>query len=258
MSFLPDNFKLLHNGEELIRTKSVEAIRDHESLPAHFEVVERAMSLFNHFACDHPNNDDNQLIIQFLGIRLFNTCASNVKLMTTGYYQAAASGLRDMLEVSFLLDYFLIDKARIAVWKGSTESERIKQFGPAKIRIALDTRDGFTEKKREEHYKMLCTMGAHATMQGFEMLRSKRGGNAHSGPFFALDSLVAVVEETAKISISAATTFTRFFSLKTKTDAMTKIALMEQTGLWLERFFKHPYNSIPVNELKLLVASLPD
>jgi hypothetical protein len=65
---------------------------------------------------------------------------------------------RDLLEVTFLLDYFRTNEASIAEWRGCTESERNKKFGAYKVRTALDDRDGFTEQKREERYKRLCTL----------------------------------------------------------------------------------------------------
>lgn len=55
---------------------------------------------------------------------------------------------RDILEVAFLLDYFRSNEARIAEWRGCTESERNKKFGAYKVRTALDDRDGFKERKR--------------------------------------------------------------------------------------------------------------
>jgi hypothetical protein len=48
---------------------------------------------------------------------------------------------RDLLEVSFLLDYFRSNRDRIAEWRGCTESARNKYFSAFKIRTALDDRD---------------------------------------------------------------------------------------------------------------------
>jgi hypothetical protein len=76
-----------------------------------------------------------------------------------GYYQNAVMLQRDLLEVSFLLDYFRSNRDRIAEWRGYTESARNKNFRAFKIRTALDDRDGFTERKRAEHYARLCTLG---------------------------------------------------------------------------------------------------
>lgn len=182
---LPENFMLLHQGQEFIRSKSIEAIKAHDALPDHFEVAEQAMNLFDHFSRAYANEDEDQLVIQLLGIRLFNGTAAAIQLMLSGYYQAAVLQLRDLLEVGFLLDYFQLDRSQIAVWKTCDEAQRIKLFSPAKIRIALDDRDGFFEKKREQHYKLLCSLGGHATMQGFRMVRPTGDGLAHCGPFFA-------------------------------------------------------------------------
>jgi hypothetical protein len=77
--------------------------------------------------------------------------AGAVQSLMAGYYQNSVMLQRDLLEVSFLLDYFCSNKTSIVEWRGCTESERNKKFGAYKVRTALDDRDGFTERKREEH-----------------------------------------------------------------------------------------------------------
>jgi hypothetical protein len=121
-----------------------------------------------------------------------------------GYYQNAVMLQRDLLEVSFLLDYFRSNRDRIAEWRGYTESARNKNFRAFKIRTALDDRDGFTERKRAEHYARLCTLGAHASYQGFQLLQPNPGGHAHCGPYFSERALNAVAAELAKICVMAA------------------------------------------------------
>ena len=81
---------------------------------------------------------------------------------------------RDLLEVSFLLDYLKSNPGLVTEWKGCSETERNKRFGAFEIRKFLDDRDGFTERRRAEHYKLLCSLGAHASYQGFQMLQPVR------------------------------------------------------------------------------------
>jgi hypothetical protein len=158
---------------------------------------------------------------------------------------------RDLLEVSFLLDYFNSNRERIAEWRGCTESERNKKFGAFKVRTALDDRNGFTERKREAHYKLLCSLGAHASWQGFEMLRPTPGGDAHCGPYFAERALDATVAELAKICVSAAMNFNPFFEAKSLVDWETKLRFMEVHVVWFEHFFGP---SDQLNQIRAAIA----
>ena len=79
MSILPENFDCLHAGEELIRTKSVDAIEASADLLLHALVIESAMDLLDYFARNYKHDADDQHTIQLLGIRLFNGAASALK-----------------------------------------------------------------------------------------------------------------------------------------------------------------------------------
>jgi hypothetical protein len=210
----PENFTLLHQGEEFIRARSLEAVHASESMPHHFELVAGAMDLIDHFARQYIHTSEDQLLIQHLGIRLFNGSASAVGLILSGYYQTSVLQQRDLLEVVFLLDFFQTNRAMIAEWKTCDERTRNTRFGAFHVRKALDDRDGFTVRKREAHYKLLCSLGGHASFQGFRMLRPIEGTGAHCGPFFAEPSLISTVEELTKIMVQAASAFYPFLSCK--------------------------------------------
>jgi hypothetical protein len=254
----PENFMRLHQGEEFIRSKSVEAIEAADDLTMHAGLIASAMDLIDYFARHYPNESDDQLTIQCLGIRLFNGAASALTLLLSGYYQTSALQQRDLLETAFLLDYFRTNKALIVTWKMSDEKGRMKEFSPAKIRIFLDDRDGFTERKREEHYKLLCGLAGHPTYDGFRMLTPIVGGDAHCGPFFEEGVLSATLSELAKIVMTAGQAFTRFFEARFRTDHLPKIIFMEASGLWLERFYGQPFNRLPLDKMRASIERLPD
>jgi len=46
------------------------------------------------------------MVLQMLAARLFNSGASAMKLLMGGFYQTAVMVMRDILETTFLLDYF--------------------------------------------------------------------------------------------------------------------------------------------------------
>jgi hypothetical protein len=72
-----------------------------------------------------------------------------------------------------------------------------------KIRIALDDRDCFTERKREAAYQLLCRLGSHPTYTGFQMLQAKGSNLVIIGAFFEPASLDAVLSELAKTIMQA-------------------------------------------------------
>jgi hypothetical protein len=252
----PKNFTLLHQGEECIRARSLEAIHASESMPHHFELVADSMDLIDYFARHFVHTSEEQLLIQHLGIRLFNGSASAVQLMLSGYYQTAVLQQRDLLEVVFLLDYFQTNRAMIAEWKTCDEGSRNKRFGAFHVRKALDDRDGFTERKREAHYKLLCSLGGHESFQGLRMLRPIDGSDAHCGLFFAEPSLIATVEELTKIMVQAASAFTRFFDAKSRADYVAKLTFMEKQGVWFERFFGRPFDRQPLDEMRARILAI--
>jgi hypothetical protein len=252
----PENFNLLHQGEEFLRGKSLEAIKASDTLLHHFDMVADSMDLIQYFAQQFHHKDEAQLVIQLLGIRLFNGAATAVSNMLSGYYQSSVMQQRDLLEVSFLLDYLKSNPKLIAEWKACSETERNKKFSAIDIRKFLDDRDGFTERKRAEHYKLLCSLGAHASYQGFQLLQPIPSGDAHCGPFFAETALTATVGELAKISVGAAGHFTMFFSADSIPDYEVKLRFMEKQALWFERFAGKPFDRGQIDQMRALVAKV--
>lgn len=251
----PENFDLLHRGEEFIREQTKKAIEATDVLRRHFVAIEASQTLIDHFARGYAHTGDNQLTIQLLGLRLFNSAAGAVQSLMGGYYQNSIMLQRDLLEVSFLLDYFHSNRALIAEWRRCDESERNKKFSAYKVRTGLDDRDGFMERKREAHYKLLCTLGAHASYQGFELLRPTPGGDARCGPYFAERALDATAAELAKVAVGAATNFTPFFDAKSLADWETKLRFMEAQVAWFEYFFG-PFNKGQLDQMRKVVAHL--
>lgn len=234
----PNNFDLLHLGEETIRAESKKAIKISDDLLHHFNMVAQSMTLIDHFAREYTYQTNDQLIVQYLGLRLFNGMAGSVQNLMAGYYQNAVMVMRDLLEVTFLLDYFYADMSLISNWTKCSEDERSKKFSAFKVRCALDERDGFTEMKRKKYYQLLCNLGTHASIQGFELLRPLEGGEATCGPYFADRACNATVSELAKISQDAAGVFTLFFEPRGVLDSRIKQNFMGARSAWFKKFFE--------------------
>jgi len=198
---IPENLILLHQGEELLRAKSIESIQNDVRLLLHVRAVERAMDVLDVFRRLKTDEEDLK-VIQVLGMRLFNGFASSTKLLLSGYVQTSAQILRDVLETVFLVDYFRTDRAAIAKWRMADGPTRRKEFRPVKIREALDQRDGFTSKKRADIYELFSELAGHASMKGIAMLRPK-GMDAHNGPFFDVTALDAGLAEMGRLGVQA-------------------------------------------------------
>lgn len=208
---IPENLTTLHDGEELVRTRSIEMIEADEDLSRHVAMIECVMDLLQFYRVSYPHDEEDTLIVKLLGARVFNHTGAAIRLMFGGYYQAAGLQIRDILETGFLIDYFTHDQGQIQRWKTVSEDERLKEFAPAKIRKVLDERDGFTEKKRQAHYKLLSNVAGHPTYGGFAMLRPEEGAEAHMGPFFVPKMLTATIQELVKVALTAWENFSWFF-----------------------------------------------
>ena len=199
MSRIPENLQLLHRGEELLRGESVDAIEADARMLLHVGIIECALDVLDTLRA-YPTDDEDLKVIQVLGMRQFNAFASAIKLALSGYYQNSGMILRDVLETAFLVDYFRSEGAAIAQWRQADGATRWKHFGPAKIREALDKRDGNTSRKREQQYKLFSELAGHASMKGIGMLRPK-GGDAHIGPFFDVTALAATLDEMGQLAV---------------------------------------------------------
>ena len=67
-----DNLTLLHKGEEELRAQSLAIIQADPELSDHWDLVAEAMNVIYAFTHDHQHGSENELTLQYLGIRLFN------------------------------------------------------------------------------------------------------------------------------------------------------------------------------------------
>jgi hypothetical protein len=255
---LPENLHFLHSGEEIARQKSIALIEGDEPLSRHVEMIEMIMDLLQFYRMDYPEKDENQLIVKLLGARIFNAMGAAIKLILGGYYQAAGQQVRDILETAFLLDYFSTDSALIQKWKLVPEQDRVKEFNLAKIRQVLDDRDGFTEKKRMEHYKLLSSIAGHPTFAGFTMLRPTPGADAHMGPLFVPELLNATIQELVKVAITAWENFKWFFKPETLPQLRAVLRYLETSVDWVEKTYEKPVDRADINAVKAILSTLED
>ena len=127
------NVAKLHEYEEQLRAESLALIAKHADLTDHWKLVQEAMNVIFAFVNEHVEVSDDELTMQFLGIRLFNAAAASIKLALSGYYQKAFVHVRDILETYFLVDYLRSNPAQISVWKTADKKRLKRDFSPVRI-----------------------------------------------------------------------------------------------------------------------------
>jgi len=238
LPWLPENLENLNKQEEKIRTNSILLINAETSLKEHLKIIYDSLILIHDFTISYENQNDEELIIQYLGTRLFNSIISSIKLLLAGYYQGSVVFQRDILEVGYLLDFFTIDQAKISDWKKSDKQHRFDKYRPKVIRERLDKRDGLAEKNRSKKYHIMCEYAAHVTYPGFKLVSPKK--LVKIGPFFDLNYLTFITQELAMcVPLFALIYISHFENIPTnfqtlKTDYMNKLRIWANKHLRLD------------------------
>lgn len=106
LPYLPQNLETLHKQEEQNRTSSILHVNSDPKLKDHLDIIYASLNMLFDLTISYKNHTENELTVQFLGIRLFNSSIVSLNLLLAGYYQGAVALQRDILETGFLLDYF--------------------------------------------------------------------------------------------------------------------------------------------------------
>ena len=207
---IPDNLRSLHRQEECLRERALELVAADAHLVLHARMVENAMDLTDLLRQVHTEDEDMK-VIQVLGMRAFNAFGASFKLALSGYSQNSALIMRDVLETVFLLSLFRGNRTLIERWRCADDKAQRRDFSPAAVRKALDERDGFQGRKREEVYRMFSELAAHPTMKSVHMMRPEKGGDAVIGPFMAPDTLQAVLSEMGRLAVQLSEDLDAFF-----------------------------------------------
>ncbi len=243
---IPENLSSLHRHEEQIRGDSLKLVDNNADLREHLSMIHGAMAIIYSLAHDHANTTDDELTVQYLGLRLFNSTASSLKLGLSGYYQSAFGLVRDVFETVALLDYMQTHRDQIAVWKASNKNQRITKFGPAAIRKALNERDQFPGNKRKQMYDRLSEYATHATAPGFQLLAPE--GLGRIGPFLSERYFKAWLEETVKFLVHGAVIFMSHFSKVEQQLLIEKAGFLDHATRWRKKYMGLNEDQVQPNE----------
>jgi hypothetical protein len=230
---LLENLSRLHDEQNNIRAQSLDVLAQAPNLLDHAAIIEHWMDVILFFATQYDTNDEDELTLQRLGIRLFNTSACALSLALSGFYQNAALQMRDLLETGFLVDDFSIDRSTIKQWRESTDKERKKRFSPIEVRKRLDARDGLTTNGRAAAYSMFSDYASHPTHRGIALIYPDELGKI--GPFFHLPFLTLLIEELAKRLLDPTITFANHFPCTPGTRHVHK-DLLAKTNRWGQKY----------------------
>jgi hypothetical protein len=239
---LLENLARLNDAKTNIRLKSMTEISSHAASLDHTVIIEVWMVEILRLATQIKPKTDDDLTVQYLGVRLFNSTACALDLVFSGFYQAATAHIRDVMEINFLLADFIHDKTHITRWRESNQKDRKKFFKPVHVRMRIDKTDGFSVQKRKKAYELLSNYGVHPTPEGNAMLA--RNGLIVAGPFYDFSRLKVLLEELAKRLSTGTLSFTEFF---TSYDEIMDgyVALLAKTTEWRDKYLVVPPSATP-------------
>lgn len=248
---LPKNLQSLHEHEKEIHNKSVLLINTHDELKEHLYMVYSSLNVVFNTRFYKAQTDD-ELTIQALGIRLFNSIVSSLKLLLAGYYQNSVMIQRDILETGFLLDYFSIYPSKISDWRNSN-SRDMRNYRPKVIRDGLNTRDGVEESKRDEIYKKMCEMATHPTFMGFDLIAPR--GLGETGPFYHIRFLIACFKELAKwVPLFTLIYLNHFKNKKLPSKLLVaRNEFIDKIKIWAQEYINLDLSTIDTRKLKAWV-----
>jgi len=232
---IPENIIGLGRREAELRAESLAAISADKMMSDHLDVIEASMTAIMDHVRDRPERGTHELIVQRLGIRLFNDLASGLSQGFAGYYQQAWDAVRDVVELQFLFDDFTGDAEKVMRWATMSRTDREKEFRPVQVRKRLDDRYEHTGEKRRAAYQMLSTMASHASPEGFTLTMPK-DNMSETGPFFEERFLRAFLGDIAQHGLSATVNFTTLLRASTDDERNAKHVFAQRGGKWLETY----------------------
>jgi len=255
---LPEKLKNLVSEESKITLQSLTLIKSNPNFDNKITAYESAMDVVLSLTVEHKNRSEDELTIQYIGIRLFNDLAVSLHLMLSGYYQMSFAIQRDMVEVAFLLDYFRSFPAKIKEWRNSSNQERMDNFCPKKIRDNLDKRDGLINQRRAKKYKLFCEYAAHVSYPGNKLVAPGSQKLGKIGPFFDDDFLKACFFELIENGFYAVLLFIVYFKgIKEKQILRSKVDFLRHLAKWYEERFKQKL-TVDLEEIDKLLDKLAE
>lgn len=232
------------SDEGLIEQQNDVFVHSNEDLLAHLKVIVSGLVFLQVLLHRQPYQTPEEITALRLAVRLLNSASAALKLARAGFYHPALTMVRDMMEVEFLIDLFSQNRELLTKWISLSAKERERQFSPVKVRVALDERDGWTEKKREKAYKDLCAYAAHVTPEGFAVISPN--DMTVIGPHPNPRALKATIEELVKVLPSACIHVGVLIASEDREVLAAHSNFTRTVSEWLPKFFSSSPNNEPL------------
>ncbi|MBI2884777.1 MAG: hypothetical protein HY590_00745 [Candidatus Omnitrophica bacterium] len=254
LPFLPENLESLHGHEQEIHTKAILYINSQSVLKEHLELIQECLNVLYGMLTVHQQRTDDELTLQYLGIRMFNTVVASTKLLLIGYYQVSFAVQRDLLETGFLLDYFASFPQQVSLWKQATDEQLERDFSPVVIRKALDNRDKAQGRKRKEIYKRLCKYASHPSYPGFKLVAPK--GLGEIGPFYDEKYLGSSLGELVLRAPYFVLIFLTYFKQLPSNFLKPHTQFLIKYKSWAQKYLKADLSHIDIESVEQLLQLL--
>jgi hypothetical protein len=189
-----------------IEQQSIRWLEADPELRQHIELINRCFEVMHTLLLLNKQWSEDEFTIIRLGVRLLNAAGSGSKCARSGYYQPAFAMTRDLIETSFLLDYFKLHPDKIRLWRESNSKTRYDKFKPSGLRKALASAESF-KAPRQEIYAWYCENATHPSPDGIELISTLDG--LRVGPFSDLERLTLFMHDLAWRFSAATMTFAK-------------------------------------------------
>ena len=222
--------------EALIVTAHDRMIASDADLSQHLAVINISLECLSRFPELHKEKNEEELAVLRLAIRCFNAGAASLRLLRCGYFQPAMMMVRDLVEVTFLMDLFKKEPSSLPEWIHMSEKERKKNFKPVSVRERLDKIDGYTSKKRYTAYDILSQYAAHVNPYGHFLISPDN--MTRIGPFPEYRYFKPGIEELTTRLCHAAVTFCGLLKPDGEEELAVKASFLSGLNNWMERYLR--------------------
>jgi hypothetical protein len=166
------------------------------------ELLGRALHVLYLAATCHRNCWGGGHVMEFMAGRVYNLTCAAYSLISIAYYDEALNLTRSIGEAANLVALFHLDEHAYGQWVKASRRERMKEFGPARVRTRLRTEGGVLLMD-DDQYAELCETYTHPTPgiapnQHNGMQRAICGGIVQEdGLRESLNALVSIVAAIA-------------------------------------------------------------
>jgi hypothetical protein len=129
-------------------------------------------------------------------------------------------------------------------------------FSPTSVRKALDDRDGFEGKKRQEIYRLMSELATHPTYAGFKLLAPD--GKVHLGPFFNVKYLKHLIHELALRVPNFTVIYISHFEKLPSTFMKVRVEYLAKIKEWAQRYLKSDLSHLDIDGLQEQVEFVMD